>query len=142
MGNDRGKRPPQNGNVQAKKTKQPPTINRTPMTREEIRLQLAKDWEWKIQDELTDPSESYLLRNSYVQGWKAADEHPKNPWRDARLCPPENDENIYLSCNGVKRVGYYNLDSKTYRSYGIYGVCNVDADFWMPIPKTPKVSKQ
>ena len=65
-----------------------------------------------------------------------ADEHPKNPWRDASKEPPKSEDEVFIYAGGVTMIGRYIQDENIWR-VPVFGVID-DADYWMPKPELPK----
>lgn len=65
---------------------------------------------------------------------KWADEHPKNPWRDARKELPVEDRVYYTAGKEGRQEAFYKKESNTW--IGFFGT--IEPSFWMPIHELPK----
>lgn len=81
-----------------------------------------------------------VQNQAFVEGAQWADEHPKNPWRDAKKeLPKDKGVRIFVSYAGIQSSAYYY--GNNYWSVEGYGFCDF-VDYWMPIPETPKGGKK
>ena len=71
------------------------------MTREEDMIKRAIDYEWRHQDDMVDPADSFMLRDAYCNGWKAADAHPQSPWISVEDRLPEEGVLIFAMTRTV-----------------------------------------
>ena len=78
-----------------------------------------------------------IANAAFYDGAKWADEHPKNPWRDAKKELPEKINKFYsdfvfvaYSVNGEFRFGIDRYDFAR-EEFGSH----VHAEYWMPIPE-------
>ena len=63
------------------------------------------------------------------------DEHPKNPWRDAKTDPPEDMKPVIGYADGIIEQYEYFPEEKIW-SLGLL-ISNAP-EYWIPIPETPK----
>lgn len=105
------------------------------MTREE-ELRKHTTERFKNQDEIIKS----LISEAAVLGMMWADEHPKNPWRDAKTDPPKEGQEVFAHVPNLCGGEYCKL---TY--LGNYRWSQDDGEWttefnnnevlWMPIPK-------
>lgn len=88
---------------------------------------IAKEWYCGPEDEF-----HYEVEKLEEMGqW--ADEHPKNPWRDAKKELPKEEGWVYV--NGERLSIYYYKNNKWYDERENI---TFSPDYWMPIPELPK----
>ena len=113
------------------------------MDRNEERAKCAIDYEWKHQDEMTDPSDSFMLRDAYSKGWRDADNNPVNPWISVEDRLPQKirdglpfSKTVLIHTNkGFYSGVYYHDDKKWSIVEGLnFGLT---VTHWMPIPELP-----
>lgn len=69
----------------------------------------------------------------FEAGANWADEHPKNPWRDASKELPKSANEVFIYAGGVTTIGRYIQDENIWR-VPVFGAIE-DAEYWMPIPE-------
>lgn len=76
---------------------------------------------------------------AFEAGFDEADEHPKNPWRDAKNDPPKDTNTVVAIFNKYSKfekwLCSYNPEEKIWDMSDI--ICD-PPDYWMPIPELPK----
>lgn len=102
------------------------------MTREEEIKQFALE---------RDSDGDFDSNNGYqgiIEGAQWADEHPKNPWRDAKKDPPKDGEwCLFKFTQSSWSHGLYEARQMPNTAISDY-IKSGDIISWMPIPKTPE----
>ena len=113
------------------------------MTREEeIRQEQVRNF---VEERITyrDSMIKALLKEAAALGVTWADEHPKNPWRDAMADEPKKGKDVFAYIPDICGGEYCKLTYLgNYRWCQDEGGCTVEfyniEIFWMPIPELPK----
>lgn len=112
-------------------------------TREEERRERANDYAEEMTHKGTSSEcEWVATRDDFLAGARWADEHPKNPWRDARKELPKGGDKIICSFiyDGKRGFGFSKIrDAGGYpiiKGVLYFGVTS--CDYWMPLPELPK----
>lgn len=102
------------------------------------------------EEEIKDTANSYFYlgeddrieerRMCFIGGAQWADEHPKNPWRDAKKDPPKDDRDVFIKwgkndpAQRLHGVGSYHKSLFPENN----GWSINDVTHWMPIPELEK----